>query len=442
MRVAMRSVVHRAVALLVAAGAAGPLAAACVDEPAPAAPALDTVAARGALRELVGEAWRRSQAVGAARLLAEAAASDLAEAQAAARPKATLSASAAQAGQGGGDMLDRVGAQARAALEIGAPLWDAGRIERLSDWRRALADAARHGQLGLQEQVALQTVALALERSRHAQQAEVYARYARQMGCLVGSLEQIVAADRGRASELVQARKTLQQAELAESQARAQRRQAEIRLARFVGERLPAGDTDPFAALLDEPEPLRRALAEAERASEIAQLTAQADAADALGRAVAAGHKPQLNWVVSGSRTAGTGDGRAWSAGLTLSVPLLNPSAEPAIAAARQRAEAARAQRADALDARRARIAEAHEQALAAQDRALRSDAVLRDSERVREATRLQWQQLGRRSLFDVMAAEGEHYALEVGRVNARVDARQAAALLWSLGAGIAARLE
>ncbi|HWH75292.1 MAG TPA: TolC family protein [Methylibium sp.] len=437
----MRSLLPSAVVLLLALGA-GPLAAACVDTPAAPAPALDAPAARTALRELVGEAWQRSQALGAARLLAEAAASDLDEARAAGRPKATLSASAAQAGQGGDDMLERVGAQGRAAVEIGAPLWDAGRIERLSDWRRALADAARFGQLGLQEQVALQTVALALERSRHAQQAQVYARYARQMGCLVGSLEQIVAADRGRASELVQARKTLQQAELAESQARAQRRQAEIRLARFVGERLPTGDTDPYAALLDEPAPLDRTLAEAERASEIAQLTAQADAAEAYGRAVVAGHQPQLNWVVSGARTAGTGDGRTWSAGLTLSVPLLDQSAGPAIAAARQRAEAARAQRADALEARRSRIAEAHEQALAAQDRAVRSDAVLRDSERVREATRLQWQQLGRRSLFDVMAAEGEHYALEVGRVNARIDARQAAVLLWSLGAGIAARLE
>lgn len=441
MRPLVQRPLQRALALLIAT-CAGPLAAACVDEPTAPEPALDAASARVALRELVGEAWRRSQAVGAARLLAEAAASDLDEARAGARPKATLSASAAQAGQGGDDMLDRVGGQGRAAVEVGAPLWDAGRVERLSDWRRALADAARFGQLGLQEQVALQTVALALERSRHVQQTQVYARYARQMGCLVGSLEQIVAADRGRASELVQARKTLQQAELAESQARTQRRQAEIRLARFVGERLPAGDTDPFAALLDAPAPLDRTLAEAERASEIAQLGAQADAAEAYGRAVVAGHKPQLNWVVSGARTVGTGDGRTWSAGLTLTVPLLNPAADPAIAAARQRAEAARAQRADALDARRSRIAEAHEQALAAQDRAARSDAVLRDSERVREATRLQWQQLGRRSLFDVMAAEGEHYALEVGRVNARIDARQAAALLWSLGAGIAARLE
>ncbi|HSV72039.1 MAG TPA: TolC family protein [Methylibium sp.] len=438
MRLAFRP--YTILLLLTAASLALPAAAACVDEPAPAEPMLDANAARSALKTLVADAWQRSQAVGAARLLAEAAASEVDEARAAARPKATLSASAAQAGQGGDDVLERVGAQTRASVDIGAPLWDAGRIERLTDWRRALADAARYGQLGLQEQVALQTVSLALERSRYRRQAEVYGQYARQMGCLVGSLEQIVAADRGRASELVQARKTQQQAELAQSQAASQWRQAEIRLARFVGPALP--DTDPIAALLDAPPALEQTLAEAERASEIVQLGAQADAAEAYRRAVLAGQKPQLHWVVSGSRTAGTGDGRAWSAGLLLSVPLLDPAADPAAAAARQRAEAARAQRADALDARRSRIAEIHEQALAARDRVVRSDAVLRDSERVREATRLQWQQLGRRSLFDVMAAEGEHYALQIGRVNAQVDARQAGALLWSLGAGIAARLE
>jgi outer membrane protein TolC len=67
---------------------------------------------------------------------------------------------------------------------------------------------------------------------------------------------------------------------------------------------------------------------------------------------------------------------------------------------------------------------------------------VLRDSDRVRNFTLQQWQQLGRRSLFDVMAAEGDHYGLRVAYVNALYDGEQANALLRSLGLGIGAWLQ
>ena len=52
------------------------------------------------------------------------------------------------------------------------------------------------------------------------------------------------------------------------------------------------------------------------------------------------------------------------------------------------------------------------------------------------------WQQLGKRSLFDVMAAEGDHYNLRVAYVNALYDGEQANALLQSLGGGIYAWLQ
>jgi adhesin transport system outer membrane protein len=67
---------------------------------------------------------------------------------------------------------------------------------------------------------------------------------------------------------------------------------------------------------------------------------------------------------------------------------------------------------------------------------------VLRDSERVRAATLMQWQQAGRRSLFDVMAAESDHYNLRVSYLNALYDGEQAGALLRSLGVGLALWLQ
>jgi adhesin transport system outer membrane protein len=56
----------------------------------------------------------------------------------------------------------------------------------------------------------------------------------------------------------------------------------------------------------------------------------------------------------------------------------------------------------------------------------------------VRSATFQQWSQLGRRSLFDVMASEGDHFALRVAYINALYDGYEANSQLRSLGGGLA----
>jgi outer membrane protein TolC len=75
-------------------------------------------------------------------------------------------------------------------------------------------------------------------------------------------------------------------------------------------------------------------------------------------------------------------------------------------------------------------------------DRARSVIEILHNSELVRNFTLQQWQQLGRRSLFDVMAAEGDHYNMRVQYVDALYDTQQSNALLWSLGLGLAVHLE
>jgi len=434
--------------LMLAAGLALPAAARCIDEDrpdspvpgSPAAQALDASAPRLGLQGMVQEAIRRSNAVGAARLLAEAAASDVEETRAASKIQASMTGTMGLSSTAGDDVRSRTGGQAVFSVNIGAPIYDAGRNTELTGWRSSLAEAARLGQLTAQDQVAFQTVSLALERSRFRQQANVYRQYARKMSCLVQALETIVKADRGRASELVQARKTLQQAELAQSQTLSQVRQVETRLKRFIGDGMPSSE-GMTALLLDVP-PVADMEAVAERAAEIGQLDAQAQALDSYSRAVVAGTKPQLNWVVTGSKAIGGGNPGSVLAGVSFNVPLLNPGADHGITSALKRAEAARLQRAEALDARRNRIAEVHEQAESSFDRARQVSEVVRNSDRVRNFTLQQWQQLGRRSLFDVMSAESEHYNLRVSYVNALHDGQQASALLRSLGLGISAWLD
>ncbi len=439
-----------AATLLCAALGAGalPAMARCADEDTLEAPATAGAAPpapvepRSALAGLVNDALQRSHAVGAARLLAEAAAQDIDEARAAQAVQASLGAGIGPGGSRSAGVTENAALQLRASINISQLLYDGGRSARLVDWRTALADSARYGSLTQQEQLALTAVALQLERSRQRMTAQVWRHHVRKTACLVEALETIVRADRGRASELVQARKTLQQAELNLAQTQSGVRQIEVRLRRLVGDGLPP--TDGLSTVFNGVPELPQLVADAERSTEIAQLDAQAVAAGRYAEAVAAGGKPQLSWNIGGSAAAGSANGATgptrsgtYSVGLSVNIPLLSPGVAPASDAARKRAEAARLQRAEALESRRFRVAEVHEQAMSALDRAQRVAEVLKNSEQVRNATLQQWQQLGKRSLFDVMAAEADHYAMRVAYVNALHDVQQLNANLLSLGRGV-----
>lgn len=418
----------------------------CIDEEAPdpvgearsVAPG-DPGDPQGPMRGLLAAAVQRSQALGAARLLAEAARQDVEEALASGKPQVSASVQTAYVGSETSSLSRVDGAQARLGLNAGGPIWDAGRTEHLAQWRDQLARAAAAGQIGAEEQVMLQTVNLALERSRYRQQVRVYQQFGRKMACLVEALEQIVATDRGRASELVQAQKSQAQAELQQVQAQSQLRQTEIRLQRFVGDRLPPAEG--LSALWLQPPALAKAQSEAESAPDLQQLEAQSRAQARYAEAVRSGQRPQLGWNAGGSAAAGVGSPRSWSIGLNLNVPLYSPGDDAGYHAAVQRAEASRLQWQDAIESRRAKVAEVHEQASSAFDRAARVVGVVRDSDRVRNFTLQQWRQLGRRSLFDVMSSESDYVQLRVQQVNALVDGQQATTLLWSLGRGVQASL-
>ncbi len=409
---------------------------------AAAAPVPPPAEPRHQLQQLVADALARNQGVGAARLLAEAAAQDVGEAQASKKPVAMLTGSISPALESARG-ASTASLQARAGILLSQSLYDGGRADRLIDWRRQQAEAARLGMLSTQEQIALATVSMAFERSRFRMQAVIYGQNVRKLGCLVQALETIVSADKGRTSELVQARKQLQQAELQQAQAQSQARQVEARMRRVVGDGLPG--TDGMATLMLGVPELPLVLSAAERSVEISQLAANARALTEIARVVEAGNKPQVSWNVGGSALLSAGGGVTLSsprsanlsAGITLSVPILNPAIEYSSQAARKRAEAATLQRADALEQRRQRIVDVHEQATGAFDRLKRVGLVLHDSDRLRNFTLQQWQQMGRRSLFDVIAAETDHYNLRVQYVNALHDGQQMNATLTSLGTGL-----
>ena len=412
---------------------------------APAAPASapqppEVAAPRMNLLSMVRAAIRRSNSVGAAKLLAEAAQADIEESKAASYPQLGLSGQFGGIDAGAPKSTTVRGAQFQGGLSATMPLYDGGRTHDMTDYRTHLAEVSRFSEIGVQEQIALQTVSLALDRSRYTVEAQVYEQYARKMGCLVDALQQIVTADRGRTSELVQARKTQQQAEMSRDQMLSQKRLTETRLRRFVGDELPP--TEGISSVMLDTPALPDLVMLADRSSDIQALDSQADAMDAYVRAVLDGQKPQLGLLLAATRSAGAGTSRSLSGGVTFNWQIFNAANSHTTDAARKRAAASRLQRADALEARKFRMGEVHEQAEHSMDRARALVEILHNSELVRNYTLQQWQQLGRRSLFDVMGAEGDHYNMRVQYVDALYDTQQSNALLWSLGLGLAVHLE
>jgi outer membrane protein TolC len=394
---------------------------------------------RVALQSLIEQTLARSKAIGAVRLLTDAARDDLNETRALRWPTATLTLSE----QGVSNTLNGAnagkGSQASATLSSSMTVYDFGRTTKLIDWRKELAEVALQGQRSAEEQLALTAVNLALDRARYTLQMQVYGQYVRKMSCLVEALEIITKADKGRASELVQAQKSYQQADLSLSQTQSALRQTEVRLRRLVGEPLPppVGMT-PMLSVVPPLDDLQRDILDA---ADIAAANANARAQRNFTESVQAGQRPSVALTGNATKLAGVSHANEISAGVQVSIPLLQPGANAQLSAAVKRYQSTLLQRDEAIEAKRYRLLEMYEVANDTVDRARRIVEILRNSDHLRLATLQQWQQIGRRSLFDVMAAEGDYYSMRVAHVNAMFDAQQVVALIWSMGRGVATPL-
>lgn len=393
--------------------------------------------ARAQLSSLAAQVLAASNEVRSAEHAGRASHLDLDGAEAAKRPLFTVG-----AGVGAGQYrvlgaMQSVGATGDVALKASAPLYDGGRLDRLSDWRRSLAEASVNQWGSMRERMVNEALSTVLDLNRFRLQARVYQQYVGKMSCLVRSLEQIVANDRGRASELLQARKSQRQAEIAREEALSQLRQADTRLRKLV-----ANNVEPWGAvgvpLTDVPS-LPSVTERIQQSPDLRRLKLQAEALDSYAAAARADAKPKVNWEV------GTGAGRQsqtttgnWSAGVKITYVIDDGGVtKSASGAAQERAYAAKRDY-DALLADRVKLATTyHEAATNAFSRARQYAEVLKDSDQVRNATYEQWARLGRRSLFDLMSAESEHYQLRVAYLNALHDGFAATAQLRSLGQGL-----
>jgi outer membrane protein, adhesin transport system len=390
---------------------------------------------RQSLQTLIDTTLARSRQVGATKLLAAAARDDMAETEASRWPTVNLTVSEQALHNTVNGRPGSRGGQLTANLSASVTVYDSGRTAKLIAWRKELVEVALLGQRSAEEQLSLMAVNLALERARYLRHLQVYGQYVRKMGCLVDALQYITQADKGRSSELVQAQKNMQQAEMAVAQTQSALRLVEIRMRRLVGEPLPA--PVGMAAALSVMPQLDDMMQDIMEAADIAQVTASARAQRNLTESIEAGQRPSVSLTGNAVRLHGLTRANDFGAGVQLTIPLLQPGASSQLGAAAKRYQATLLQREETIDAKRHRLLEMFESGNETLDRARRIVEILRNSERVRAATLQQWQQLGRRSLFDVMASEGDYYSMRVAHVNAMFDAQQLIALIWSMGRGV-----
>jgi outer membrane protein TolC len=392
------------------------------------------------LEAMVRSAIDRSHAVQRSQLLTQAAQADLNEAKAAGLPRADLTLGYGRGATESGTTSGSADEYSRASITVSAPIYDGGRTRALTDYREHLSKVSEFDMQAAHEEISRAVVLLALDRSRFYKQGQVYTQHVNRLACMTRMLERITKVDKGRQSEQVQARKTLGDARLALQRSRSEKRQVETSLRRLVGQQLP--NLEGLTTILLGTPSLEKLKQAALDSTDLNRLSAQASAAGSLAGSVATQRRPTVNWELAHQRNSIGVESRQWRAGINVAIPIFNFGAGHAARAASYRAQAARLSLNDATEERLSRLTRIHDHAieLAAQAKAV--DKILQNSDRLRQYTLKQWRKLGRRSLFDVMSTERDHYGLRVNHVNTLHDRQQANAQLESISKGLIAWLD
>jgi adhesin transport system outer membrane protein len=180
-----------------------------------------------------------------------------------------------------------------------------------------------------------------------------------------------------------------------------------------------ASRAEVMSAVLPPPalEPL---LAGIDRHPIIRQLMAETEAQAQLAKSLGSARLPQIS-VVAGRTPINPGATTQYLdfAGVTMNVPLYRGGGDVAAErGAREREISVRERREQTERDLNARIRLSHQNTTSQLARADEYAQLLQISDRVRQDFYEQWSQVGRRSLFELLYAEGEHHSLRLAWIN------------------------
>jgi adhesin transport system outer membrane protein len=384
-------------------------------------PTLDSAALRRIFLSAVETAEQRSPEVGQAYAAYEAANADVNEAKGLRWPQVDIGSQTQGLQFGPGDRNGYNSGNVVSAT-VTTTLYDWGRTKNTIGSREQLSDAARSDHTVARQENAFEVTSTLVELGKQRVIVDLSQQFVDRMATLVKMLSEIVAVDRGRGSELTQAKARLLQAESARDSAQARVRDAELKLQKLVGENLPPIPHTRGWPI--EPGNLPQLLQQVDAHPSLHRIQSEANAADLNTKAVKASGLPSVNWVVSANAgVGGVGQRAPWQTMLTLNwAAFRGGSTRAATAAAGYRAQATwqrvDQQRRDLEYGVRTADQDAHTM-LSRADQYKRLSA---ETDQVRKAFFEQWYHLGKRTLLDVLLAENDHYGNSVSEVTSRFD--------------------
>ncbi|MCD1125054.1 TolC family protein [Jinshanibacter sp. LJY008] len=273
----------------------------------------------------------------------------------------------------------------------------------------------------IRNQVAYQTIEGLLTLDKFQKDIKVAKAYEKRMSDLVNMLSQITRTDRGRGSELVQARSKLLQAQTNVQQLESNWRDTQIKMTRLLGHEVQI----PENLVWDESNINSGSiLASLDNHPQIQRAKAELQASQYKADAIKSSAYPNINWIVSKSTAKDSNDDeQSWYTGINVEWDLFTGgSASASQAAAVQRAQATQMQFETTVLELKYKIRSMIQVRNSAFKRAKEYQALSSETDRVRTMFYEQWYYLGKRSLLDVLTAENDHFNNQISAINNEFD--------------------
>ena len=379
------------------------------------------------LRDMVGKALQHSPEVRVANANESAAGYDIDEVKGRRWPQVRLGMDSALTRDGSRSGRSSSG-DTSGTLNVTTNVWDWGKnAGELRTAKAALGSAEQTGQTE-REQVAFDTSSQLINLMRYQQSMVVAEDYVQQMSRRVDMLSKITESDKGRASELVQARAKLLSARASRKQIENQRELARIKLHRLLGEPVP--ELPEQLVLIDSlfiaP---ATALAALDKHPMLLRLKAQAEMESGRAATLKADGLPGLNLVARKEQNGlyGANDdldrNNDWYVGLDVQwLAFSGGSNTAAQSAASARSGAALEQYDKAYEDLRQEIDRLVQSRAVAVQLALEYQRLAVETDQVRKMFYDQWYNLGKRTLLDVLVAENDHFNSQLQAINNTYD--------------------
>mgnify|MGYP001275282879 CR=1 FL=1 len=393
------------------------------------------------LQSMVRVATERSAAVRDAQAQVRANAQDVKQAAGARWPQVSVDVNSRYTQGAGDNQTSAARGSPFYSVSGSMPVYDWGRISQTVDSRSAGQRAAEARLDAALDTLAADTTVAALEVGRQRAAVVTADTYLRNVQRLVSMLTEITREDPGRIGELTQARSRVLQAQVNRDSLAGKLREAEIALERLIGRSdMPI---DAIVAALDTVPPLQTLLEAIPEQPGLRALEADRQSQVSLAQSLASARLPQVSAVVSRAPVApGVVNGYGSYAGLNVNIPLFRGGSDIAAQrAAEERAASAAEKHEQGTVDLRTRLRVLHESATAQLGRVPEYYGLLRESDQVRRGFFEQWYQMGRRSLFELLSAESEHYSLQSAHLSTLFDGLQSNARLRGEAGALAAWL-